>query len=285
MSRIGAIVKRLYGEDVKSSTNVNKAGAGMNERPNRKKIKLATFKKALGSRRTAVWTIRIVVILVVLVIIAESVFQYNRLTSWNTVVIARRADVDREYQRRKNLIPNIASAVSRYAAYEQGVFKQVSEVRTELKKVRTSDASSAQISNVLEKALSGLIALAEEYPDLKATNSIQDLIAEVSNTEDRIADSKKEYNAKCEIYNQYISIFPGNFFAFVYRYKLHPYIGLEEDAEVPVIDLDMAGLRERIEENTEVNIDAEDITKQEIEKQKNPEVILGNLEKTKGAKE
>jgi len=260
MSKIGTIVKRLYGEDVEPSVNVNKAGAGMNERPSRKKTKLTTFKKALGSRRTAVWAIRIGVVLVVLFIIAESIFQYNRLASWKTVVLARRADVDREYQRRKNLIPNIVSAVSRYAAYEQGVFKHVSDVRTELKKVKNSNASSVQINSVLEKALSGLIALAEEYPDLKATNSIQDLIAEAANTEDRIADAKKEYNAKCEVYNQYLSIFPGNFFAFVYRHNLFPYIGLE-DVNVPVIDLDMAGLREKIEENAEVNIDAEDIRK------------------------
>ena len=281
MSRIGAIVKRLYGEDVKSSVNGNKAGAEMNERPRRKAGKLETFKKALSSRRAAVWTIRIVVVLVVLFILAESIFQYNRLVSWETVVMARRADVDREYQRRKNLIPNIVSAVSRYASYEQGVFKHVSDVRTELGKMKSSKASSAQISSVLEKALSGLIALAEEYPDLKATNSIQDLIAEVANTEDRIADAKKEYNAKCEVYNQYISIFPGNFFAFVYRYEPLPYIGLEENSQVPLIDLDMTGQRERIEEDIAVSAAAEDITKQKIKKQRDFEV---SVEKTEGAR-
>lgn len=282
MTRIGAIVKKLYGEDIKSSGNVDdKAGGGMNKRPNRKKNKLATFKKALGSRRTAVWAIRITVVLVILFIIAESIFQFNRLASWNTVVAARRADVDREYQRRKNLIPNIVLAVSRYAAYEQGVFKHVSEVRTELKKIKSSNASSPQINNMLEKALSGLIALAEEYPDLKATNSIQDLIAEASNTEDRIADAKKEYNAKCEIFNQYISIFPGNVFAFIYRYDLLPYIGLEEDAEVPLIDLDMTGEQERIEADVAVSTAAEGIIRQ---RQKDSEVSLENLEKTEGAK-
>ena len=61
MSRIGAIVRRLYGEDVNPSANVNKAGASMNKRPNKKKTKLAALKKALGSRRTVIWIIRIVV--------------------------------------------------------------------------------------------------------------------------------------------------------------------------------------------------------------------------------
>jgi LemA protein len=180
--------------------------------------------------------------------------------------MARRADVNRELQRRENLIPNIVATVSKYAAYEQGVFKHVSDVRTELKKIKSSNASSAQINSVLEKALSGLVALAEEYPDLKATNSIQDLIKEAANTEDRIADAKKEYNKDCVVYNQYLSVFPGNIFAFVYRYKTLPYIGLEEDVNVPVIDLDMTGQRKRVGENAEVNTDAEDITNQKIKR-------------------
>jgi LemA protein len=184
------------------------------------------------------WIIRIVIVLVVLFIVAESIFQFNRFASWETKVTARRADLDREYQRRQNLIPNLVFAVSKYASYEQSVFKDVSEARSELMKIPNSEISQSQISSVLEKALSRLVALAEEYPDLKATQSVQDLIGEASNTEDRIAEAKKEYNKECEIYNQYLSIFPGNIFAFIYRYKPLPYMGLE-DVNVPVIDLDM----------------------------------------------
>ena len=284
MSRIGAIVKRLYGEDVKPSTNVNKAGAGMNERPSRKKNKLTTFKKALGSRKTAVWAIRIAVVLVILFIIAESIFQFNRFAAWQTKVNARRADIDREYQRRENLIPNLVLAASNYLSYEKGVVKDVSEARQALSMIR----SSAISGGMLQQALSKLVALAEAYPDLKATQSVQDLIKEAANTEDRIADAKKEYNKDCEVFNQYLSVFPGNFFGWLYRYKIAPYMGLE-DVNVPIIDLDITGLRKRIEENAEinaeVNIDAGDITKQKIKREKNSEVLLENLEKTEGAKE
>ncbi len=236
MSRIGAIVKKLYGEEVKPATN--NIGAAMNAKRNRKKRRFENFKNALGSRRTVAWIIRIVIVLVVLFIVVESIFQFNRFASWETKVTARRADLDREYQRRQNLIPNLVFAVSRYASYEQSVFKDVSEARSELMKIQDSEISQSRISNVLEKALSRLVALAEEYPDLKATQSVQDLISEASNTEDRIAEAKKEYNKECEIYNQYLSIFPGNVFAFIYRYKSLPYMGLE-DVNVPVIDLDM----------------------------------------------
>ncbi len=266
MSRIGAIIKKLYGEDVKSTTDINKAGVDMiNGRPDRRQGKFSAFKKAISSRKSMTWIIRILVSLVILAIFAECIFQFNRFAAWETKVAARRADVDREYQRRKNLIPNIVLAVSRYAAYEQGVFRQVSEVRTELKKVKGVSASSAQMSNVLEKALSGLIALAEEYPDLKATNSIQDLIKEAANTEDRIAKAKLLYNAECEIYNQYLSVFPGNVFAKLYRYERAVYIGMDEDSGVIVIDLDMTGQKKEQDQEDAVNTAAEDIT---IEKTK-----------------
>ena len=282
MSRIGVIVRRLYGEELKPAAD--KVVGTMDERDSRMRRKLTALKNALGKRRTVIWTIRIIVVLVALFVVAESVFQFNRLVSWHTKVMARRADVEREYQRRKNLIPNLVYAVSRYGAYEQGVFKHISGVRAELMKIQNSEISQSQISSVLEKALSRLIAWAEEYPDLKATQSVQDLIAEAANTENRIADAKKEYNKDCEVFNQYQSIFPGNVFAFIYRFKPLPYIGLE-DVNVPVIYLDMTGQLERIEENAEVNTDAEDITKQKIKREKDSEVLLENLEKAKGAKE
>jgi LemA protein len=250
MSRIGAIVRRLYQEELKPAAN--KAAGTKDERSSRMRRKLTALKNALGKRRTVVWIIRIVVVLVVLFVAAESVFQFNRLVSWHTKVMARWADVEREYQRRENLIPNLVYAVSKYASYEQGVFKYVSDARETLKTIRSSETSGAQVSSLLEKTLSRLVALAEEYPDLKATQSIQDLIAEAANTENRIAEAKKEYNHDCETYNQYQSIFPGNVFAFFYRFKPLPYIGLEEQVDVPVIDLDVTQGRAAIEGDAEV---------------------------------
>ena len=249
MSRIGAIVRKLYGEEVKPVTN--NIGAAMNSKKNRKKRRFENFKNALGSRRTVVWIIRIVIVLVVLFIVAESIFQFNRFASWQTKVMARRADIEREFQRRENLIPNLVYAVSRYGAYEQSVFKYVSDAREALKMIRSSETSGTQTSSLLEKTLSRLVALAEEYPDLKATQSVQDLIKEAANTEDRIAEAKGKYNETCEIYNQYLSIFPGNIFGFIYRYKSLPYMGLE-DVNVPVIDLDMTEPETVVEEVVEV---------------------------------
>jgi LemA protein len=236
MSRIGTVVKMLYGDQVKPA--YNNSGADMDVKTSRRNKKFTALKKTLGSRRTLIWVIRIVVVLVVLFVAAESVFQFNRFATCQTKVMSRQADIEREYQRRENLIPNLVFAVSKYATYEKGVFKDIADARSELMKIQNSEISQSQINSVLEKALSRLVAWAEEYPDLKATHSVQDLIKEASNTEDRIADAKKEYNKECELYNQYLSVFPGNVFAFFYRFKPIPYIGLE-DVNVPVIDLDI----------------------------------------------
>ncbi len=252
MSRIGAIVRRLYAEELKPATNANNAGGTMDERPSRKKRRFTAIKEALASQRKVVWGIRIVVVLVVLFILAEGIFQFNRLTSWQVVVAARRADLEREFQRRENLIPNLVFAVSKYVAYEQGVFKYVSDAREALKTIRSSSTPRTQASSVLEQTLSRLVALAEEYPDLKATQSVQDLLREAANTEDRIADAKGKYNEASETYNQYRTVFPGNVFAFIYRFKELPFIGVEEALKVPVIDLGITEVGGGTEENVEV---------------------------------
>lgn len=285
MSRIGAIVRRLYGEELKPDANNKKVAGTINERPRDKRRKLTAFKNALSNRRTVVWVIRIAVVLVALFIVAEGVSQFNRLTSWHVVVAARRADLERELQRRENLIPNLVFVVSKYAAYEQGVFKYVSDAREALKTIRSPETSGTQANSMLEKTLSRLVALAEQYPDLKATQSIQDLIAEAANTENRIADAKEKYNKACEIYSQYRTIFPGNVFAFIYRFKPLPYVGLEEDLKVPVIDLDIIGRSADTEDNVVVTELGPDITERVGDIEKDIEVLMKNLNETEGARE
>ena len=237
MNRLAAIVRRLYGDELR--TAATKVAERANEGGGRIRRKLRALKDALGKRRTVIWIMRIIVILFVLFVLAEGVFQYNRLATSSTTVAARRADIDREYKRRANLIPNVFLMVGRYAVYEQGVFKYVSDARAELNSIQNSNKTPGQINSILEKAMSGLIALAEEYPDLKATQSFEALINEVSDTEDRIAKAKQEYNAASERYNQYQTTFPGNVFSFIYRFKPAAYIGLEEELTVPEFDLSM----------------------------------------------
>lgn len=234
MSRIGAIVRRVYGDEVKPTAKKVMKQSSMLRR------KFEDLSDALSRRPLVLWISRIIVILLVLFIVAEGIFQYNRLQAWNTTVQARRADVDRELKRRENLIPGVVALAGRYADYERGMFKYVSDARSVLQTIRNSQTSGTDVSSMLEKALSKLVALAEAYPDLKATQPVQDLIEKLATTEDRIAEAKKEYNAACEQYNQYRTTFPGNVFAFIYRYKAIEYIGLEENIDIPEINLDIA---------------------------------------------
>ncbi len=237
MRQIGAIVRRLYAEELKSAGNKPRSANG---RGSRAKRKLSRLKKALFKRRSVVWAMGLAAVLAVLFVFAETIFQFNRLTSWYTTVSARRADVDRELKRRANLIPNLVYAVSKYASYEQGVFKYVSDAREALKMVRSGDTPKTKISGVLGELLPRLVALAEEYPDLKTSRAIQDLIAQLGETENRIAEAKKDYNKAAETYNQYRTIVPGNLFGFVLGFSLVEYIGMDEAVEVPTIDLDVS---------------------------------------------
>lgn len=248
MVRFGAMVRKLYERELKPVPT--KETASTKGRLRRIRSRLTGVKKALTKRRTVVWIVRVAVILLALVIVVEAVFQFNVLMAWYTVALARRADVDSELKRRENLMPNLVSLISEYTAYERGVFKHVSDARETLNAMRSSGISGSKAASVLEKALSGLVALAEDYPDLKATQSIQDVIKEAANTENRIADAKIKYNKACEIYNQYRTTFPGNVFALVYRFKAFPYIGLEEEVKVPSIDLKITepGVGARLEE-------------------------------------
>ena len=106
----------------------------------------------------------------------------------------------------------------------------------------TLSAADTGVASDLSKALSGLVALSEEYPDLKATQPIQDLLKEATNTEDRIAEAKQEYNKAAEAYNQYRTIVPGNVFAMLFGFGAAEFIGLDEGVEVPVMDLKMTEL-------------------------------------------
>ncbi len=234
MRRMGAIVRKLYAEELKSAPDTrrkSKKSRGVVSRM------FSDLQKTLSQRRSVVWIMRIVIVAAVLFIIAETVFQFNRLTSGQTVVTARSADVDRELKRRRNLIPNLVYAVSQYAAYEQGVFRYVSDAREALKMIKAPGAPKTAAGSMLEKLLPRLVALAEQYPDLKTSGAIHDLIAEASNTENRIADAKKDYNSEAETYNQHRTTFPGNLFAACFGFEAAPYMGLNEDVDVPTIDL------------------------------------------------
>ena len=248
MSRLGAIIRRVHGDDVKSASQktIETVDRRLRNRTNGNRRGSENWKQTvhdvLASRRVRHIALVVLLGLLVLFFLAESVFQYNLLTSWEVVAEARRADFEQELQRRENLIPNIVRAARQYAVHEQTMFQYVCNARDMFEALRAFAAAKGMAGDAdVSRTLAGLIALAEQYPDLKATQSVQDLIKEAADTENRIAAAKREYNKAGETFNQYCTVFPGNIFAAMYGFRVMDYITTEEALDVPTITMNASG--------------------------------------------
>lgn len=153
----------------------------------------------------------VVVILVALAAIV-GVSSYNGLVSAKSNVDGQLANIEPQLQRRADLIPNLVETVKGYAAHETEVIQNVSDARAKLAGA-TTPADQAQADNELSSALSRLLVVVENYPDLKADKQYTALMDELSGTENRIAVARKDYNDAVKTYNQKIHRFPTVIFA------------------------------------------------------------------------
>lgn len=181
-------------------------------------------------------TLKVLLVAVIAAAIWGLIHSYNAYASWKTNAQAYFAQVGVELKRRNNLVPNLIVAVKKYAVHEEEIFKHVSDAREMLVQAKGIQ-EKMQAAHQLDTALSKLLAVVEQYPDLKATQSVQDLIKEIANTEDRIAEQKGKYNEAAKEYNQLFTAFPTNILGKIYGFRRPlPYMGIEEDKlEVPRI--------------------------------------------------
>ena len=112
-----------------------------------------------------------------------------------------------QLKRRNDLIPNLVEAVKGYAAHERGVFEEVTKARAAMARASTP-AEAGAADRILGQALGRLFAVAEAYPDLKASQNFLELQAELTDTEDKIAAARRYYNATVLAYNNAIQTFP-----------------------------------------------------------------------------
>ncbi len=148
-----------------------------------------------------------VIILIMVLIVGAGVSRYNQLVKLETAVDASWAQVENQLQRRGDLIPNLVNTVKGYASHEQEIFTEVANARSRLLAANTPDDQIAA-SQGMESALGRLLAISENYPQLKADSSFLRLQDELAGTENRIATERMRYNQSVEIWNATIQQFP-----------------------------------------------------------------------------
>lgn len=173
-------------------------------------------------------------VLAVLAILAFSIIgAYNNLVSKSEAVETAYSQIDNQLQRRNDLIPNLVETVKRYAAHEEEVFTQVAEARSKLAGAGTP-AELAEADAQMTSALSRLLAIAENYPELKANQNFIQLQDELAGTENRIATARRDYNEVARDYNTTIRRFPTNIIAGIFGFERADYFeASEESREVP----------------------------------------------------
>ena len=153
-----------------------------------------------------------IVLGVIAVVIAFAISQYNRLIRLNVSVDESFAQIEVQLKRRSDLIPNLVETVKGYATHEKEAFEKVVSARA-----RATSATGVQdvaaADGALTQALRGLLAVAEAYPDLKASSNFLQLQEELATTENKVAFSRQFYNDSVRSLNQAVQTFPSNLFA------------------------------------------------------------------------
>jgi LemA protein len=182
-----------------------------------------------------IWVIVLVAIVVIVLLLLVGL--YNRLVRYRNRVDNAWAQVEVQLKRRWDLIPNLVETVKGYAAHERGVFEEVTEARTRAQQAQTP-AATAEAEGILGQALGRLFAVAEAYPDLKASQNFQELQAQLSETEDKVAVSRQVYNDSVLTYNNAIQTFPGVVMAGPFGFTAREFFEVAEEAqrEPPRVD-------------------------------------------------
>ena len=186
----------------------------------------------------------IIILAVITVVAVWAVTGYNRLVKADEAVSTAWSNVENQYQRRADLIPNLVNTVKGYAAHEKETLDAVVAARTRATQVAV-DAENLtpemlqeyqKAQNEVGTALGRLIAIAEAYPDLKANANFLELQAQLEGTENRISVERRNFNEVAKKYNTSIRTFPRNMLAGMFGFEKRPYFEAQEGAEnVPVV--------------------------------------------------
>lgn len=176
------------------------------------------------------WIFLGALILVLLIIAAVVWGSYNSLVRLNQNVDKNWADVQAQYQRRVDLVPNLVNVVEGYAGFEKQTLTEITELRSRWQSAGTAD-EQVETANQFESALSRLLLIAENYPDLKASSNFLALQDSLAETENMIAVARTRYNGAVRDYNSAVQVFPSNMIAGMFGFTERLYFEASGGAE------------------------------------------------------
>lgn len=172
----------------------------------------------------------IIVLIVIVLVVGFFIAMYNGLIRLRVRADASWSDIDVQLKRRHDLIPNLVETVKGYAAHEKGTFENIAKYRSAAMSA-TSPADRAAAEGQLTQALRGLLAVAENYPQLRASEEFTALHGQLTQTEDNIQNARRYYNAVVRDFNTKLQTFPTNIFGSMLGFQPRQYFELETPAD------------------------------------------------------
>ena len=186
-----------------------------------------------GGRSRRGWLLPLIVLLGIgLVVVLPVVGSYNGLVDKDQAVDTQFANVQVQLQRRVDLIPNLSNSVKAALGQERAVFGEIAQARTQYGSAKGIDQKVAA-SNQLEGALSRLLVIVEQYPQLQSNERIRDLMVQLEGTENRIAQERRDYNDVVNTYNRSVRRFPGSVVAGLFGFDKRPPFAATPGSDVP----------------------------------------------------
>lgn len=174
------------------------------------------------------WVIGLAVVILLGVYLISS---YNGFVGASAAVDAQWAQVETQYQRRMDLIPNLVESVKGIMNQEQEVFKNLADARARYAGAGSTD-EKAQAATQVDSALSRLLVVVENYPQLRSSESVQQLMDQLEGTENRISVERNRFNENVQTYNVAVTRFPGSLAAKIFGFAPHEYYRAAEGADI-----------------------------------------------------
>ncbi|MFH1751531.1 MAG: LemA family protein [archaeon] len=179
------------------------------------------------------WVIAGIILFIIVVLVLIIVYYYNRIRVLKNRIDNAWSQIDVQLKKRAELVPNLVEIVQSYMKHEQKAIKLVTESRKALLSAKTVENKN-QAGDLLGGALKSLFALAENYPQLRASENFGKLQEELTTIEDKIAYSRQFYNDSVLTFNNLVTTIPGKWFAGSMKEKTNPYLETSEEQRKPV---------------------------------------------------